>query len=452
MTRIVYIPARADGGKQGLDDFIGAGGDLEELLEGADEYTGVEFVGPDHPVLGEDALQGLVGHCVRAIAPHTEAALVAVLLSMLLGFGNLIHQGAYVRVGPQRHYLNEYAVLVGKSSKARKGTSWAYPEDLLREVDEDWVNGRVVSGLASGEGLIYAVRDPIEAFNQKTQEMEVKDCGISDKRLMVVEGEFARLLRVMGRDGNSLSAVLRDAYDKDRLQNQTKNDPHRATGAHISLIGHITGEEFIRHLNQTEQANGFANRLLIASVGRSKKLPFGGGILENREKLVGELRASAEFGRGVGEVTWGEESRDLWAEEIYPDLSEGEEGLVGAMLGRAETHVLRLGALYAVMDRSRTIEPQHLFAALSLWDYCEASTRLIFGGASGNRVLDTLVEALRNASEGGLTRAEIHRLFSGHTKSSEIERALLTLLSQGRASRTVEETGGRPTERWRFVK
>ena len=452
MPRIADILPAADGGKQGLDDFIGAGGDLGRLLEEAVQYTGVEFGGPEHPVLGEDALKGLAGDCVWAIAPHTEAALVAVLLSMLLGFGNLIHQGAYVRIGPQRHHLNEYAVLVGKSGKARKGTSWAYPEALFREVDEEWANARVVSGLASGEGLIYAVRDPVEAFSRKSGEMEVVDCGVSDKRLMVVEGEFARLLRVMGRDGNSLSAIIRDAYDKDRLQNQTKNDPHKATGAHISLIGHITAEEFIRHLNQTEQANGFANRLLIASVGRSKKLPFGGGIPENHEELVAELRASAEFGRGVGEVTWGAESRDLWAEEIYPELSEGEEGLVGAMLNHAETHVLRLGALYAVMDRSRTIGPQHLFAALSLWDYCEASTRLIFGDASGDRVLDTLVEALRNAGEGGLTRAEIHRLFSGHTKSPEIERALVSLLSQGRASRTFEETGGRPTERWRFVR
>lgn len=451
MPRIIHMPSRPDGGKQGLDDFISAGGNLAELLDGAIEYTGFESVNPHSPILSEDALQGLAGHCVRAIDPHTEAAQVAVLVNTLLGFGNLIHQGAYVRIGPQRHHLNEYAVLVGRSGKARKGTSWAYPEALFRKVDEGWANGRVVSGLASGEGLIYTLRDPVEAFSRKSGEMEVTDCGVSDKRLMVVEGEFARLLRVMGRDGNSLSAILRDAYDRDRLQNQTKNDPHRATGAHISLIGHITEEELRRHLNQTEQANGFANRIMFISVGRSKKLPFGGDMPEDHDELVRELRASAEFGRTIGEVKWGEESRDLWAEEIYPDLSEGEEGLVGAMLGRAETHVLRLSALFATMDRSRTIEPQHLFAALSLWDYSEASTRLIFGDASGDPVRDTIIGALQNASDG-LTRTEIHQLFSGHAKSGDIEKALMPLLGQGRVSKSIEETGGRPTERWRFVR
>ena len=139
------------------------------------------------------------------------------------------------------------------------------------------------------------------------------------------------------------------------------------------------------------------------------------------------------------------------SEEIYPDLSEGEEGLVGAMLARAETHVLRLSGLYAVLDRSRTIEPPHLIAALSLWDYAESSARLIFGDVRGDRVLDKIVTALQKAADAGLTRTEIYHLFGNHAKSNDIERALMTLLTEGRASKTAEETGGRPTERWRFV-
>jgi hypothetical protein len=452
MPRVIRIPPGTNGGKQGLDDYRGTGGSIKNLLDEAIPYTGFEPVDPNYPILAKEALQGVPGTCVRSIDPHTEADPVAVLLNMLVGFGNLIHQGAHVLVGPRPQHLKEYTVLVGRSGKARKGTSWEHPEALFRAVDATWADRRVVNGLSSGEGLIYAVRDPDEKYDAKSGEMKVTDPGETDKRLMVVEGEFARVLKVMGREGNSLSAVVRDAYDRDRLQNQTKNDPHRSTGAHVSIVGHITREELLRHLNQTEQANGFANRFLFAMVSRSKVLPRGGGKLENHEELVEELRASVEFGRSAGEITWGEESYLLWAEEIYPDLSEGEEGLVGGILGRAETHVLRVAALYAVMDRSKTIEPPHLFAALSLWDYCEASVRLIFGNASGDRTLDTLVEALRNAGTGGMTRTEIHHLFSGHTKSHEIERALVTLLGQGRASRIYEETGGRRIERWRFVR
>lgn len=54
------------------------------------------------------------------------------------------------------------------------------------------------------------------------------------------------------------SVVLREAWDGDQLRTLTKNSPTKATGAHVSLVGHVTKEELLRHLNETEQANGFA--------------------------------------------------------------------------------------------------------------------------------------------------------------------------------------------------
>ena len=150
-------------------------------------------------------------------------------------------------------------MLVGRSSKARKGTFGGLPaRPFSGKVDESWADRRVISGLSSGEGLIYAVRDPVEKYDAKSDEMKVIDRGESDKRLMIVEGEFSRVLKVMSREGNSLSSILRDAYDRDFLQNQTKNDPHRATGAHISLIGHITQEELLGTSTRPSRPTGSA--------------------------------------------------------------------------------------------------------------------------------------------------------------------------------------------------
>ena len=58
----------------------------------------------------------------------------------------------------------------------------------------------------------------------------------------------------MRRDGNTLSVVIREAWDTGGLHTLTKNDPITATDAHISIIGHITIEELLRHLDETEQA------------------------------------------------------------------------------------------------------------------------------------------------------------------------------------------------------
>jgi hypothetical protein len=66
---------------------------------------------------------------------------------------------------------------------------------ICDRVDETWCRNCIAHGLSSGEGLIWNVRDPIlKTVNGETQ---VIDEGITDKRLLVVEGEFANVLKVV---------------------------------------------------------------------------------------------------------------------------------------------------------------------------------------------------------------------------------------------------------------
>jgi hypothetical protein len=274
--------------------------------------------------------------------------------------------------------------------------------------------------------------------------------GVEDKRFCVVEGEFASVLKMMRREGNTHSAVVRQAWDGERLQVLTRKDPMEATGAHISILGHITKAELLRHLTETESANGFANRFMWLMVRRSKELPFGGAWhTVNTASMVKFLRVVLEFGKNAGEIRWGESAKDLWR-EVYGPLSEGKPGLFGAVVGRAEAQALRLAALYAVMDESKTIEHEHLTAALALWDYAEESARYIFGDATGDPVADRILDALRAAGKDGLTRKQIRDIFQRHKSKEEIDRALALLSSMGRVRRESEPTGGRSAERWFF--
>ena len=228
---------------------------------------------------------GLAGDIVRVLEPHTEADPVAILVQFLVGFGSVIGRHAHFVAEADKHFTNLNAVMIGVSSKGRKGTSWGQVRRLFERTDETWTTSCLQSGLSSGEGLIHAVRDPFEkeVKNKKTGEMEtvLEDAGVTDKRLLVMESEFASVLRVAGRDGNTLSAILRDAWDKGSLQTMTKNSAARATGAHISLVGHITADELRRELTSTEAGNGFANRFLWVMVRRSKELPEGGSLQEH---------------------------------------------------------------------------------------------------------------------------------------------------------------------------
>ncbi len=143
---------------------------LREILEAAaataepvrPEAAGPEVLaGPDWPVLADEALYGLAGDIVRAFDPHTEADRAAILLSFLAAFANAAGTDAYCLANNTRHELRIWPVLVGATSKGRKGTSWAPVRAVMERADTEWAKERIVSGLSSGEGLIWAVRDEI---------------------------------------------------------------------------------------------------------------------------------------------------------------------------------------------------------------------------------------------------------------------------------------------------
>jgi hypothetical protein len=398
------------------------------------------------PELDDAARYGLPGDVVRTFEPHTEADPVAVLANLICAFGNIIGRGAFARVGTTEHHLKLFVGLVGETAKGRKGESWGPVKKAMEDVDPGWVSERVVGGLSSGEGLIYHVRD--EVRGERKGEEVILDPGEPDKRLLAVEGELASVLKVMAREGNTLSPTTRQAWDDNRLRTLTKNSPVKATGAHISIIGHITKAELLRHLSDTEAANGFANRFLWLMVRRSKELPFGGDVpQEELKELSKRLDSAIRFGRQSRSIRWGESAREAWA-EVYGPLSEGKAGLFGAVVGRAEAQTLRLAALYAGTDESESIEYEHLAAALALWSYAEESARYIFGDATGDPVADDIAEALRAAGDEGLSRTEIRDLFGRHKGADRINQALGLLQKLGRVHKEDVPTAGRPAERW----
>jgi hypothetical protein len=405
------------------------------------------------PVLAAPAFHGPAGEIVERVAPYSEADPVATLLNLLAALGNVVGPEPHARVQHDRHALRLNIALVGETGKARKGLSWSTPAHLLGHVDAEWLARRVVTGLSSGEGLIYHVRDEREErqpIREKGRVIDyqsvVVDEGVRDKRLFVVEPELASVLKVMNRETNTLSPIIRSAWDSGNLATLTKNNPLRATGAHISIVGHITREELRRELSATECANGFANRFLWLLVRRSKYLPEGAAIPEEQLfPFIAQFQRVIAFARSVGEIRRDNDARTIWA-GVYPSLSAGEPGLVGAILGRAEAQVLRLSCLYALLDESAFVTPTHLKAALAIWDYAAASVRVIYGDALGWPVADTILASLR--TRGSMTRTEISDLFGRHHPAADLDSALAQLQAAGRARGSKRDTGGRPAVVW----
>lgn len=396
------------------------------------------------------AYYGLAGEIIDAIAPYSEGDPVAILLNVLTAYGNVVGSGPHFLVEKSEHHLNMFGVQVGRSAKGRKGIAWSTPKFMFQAIDQDWGEKRIRSGLSSGEGLVYAVRDaryetrPIRVQGRTVgNERVLVDEGEEDKRLLCVEEEFSQCLKVMSREGNILSPILRDAWDGKKLAPMTKHSPIEATGAHVSIIAHITRDELLRYFTSTEQTNGFGNRFTWIFVKRTREIPTPTGCPDEiLNPLIERLGETVNFARKVTTMHRDAEAEVVWR-TVYHDLSAEKEGLVGALLARSEPQVMRLACIYALLDSSDKVRAAHLEASLALWAYVEQSCQFIFGELKGDPAVDKAFEALRQS--GRLTTTDIHNLFGRHADKSEIDRVIRELLKiKGVTSESINDTGGHP--------
>jgi hypothetical protein len=399
--------------------------------------------------LAEDAYHGLAGQIIRRIAPQTEADPAALLVQLLAAFGNAVGTRPHYLADGSRHACKLFVAIVGATSKGRKGTSWGRVREVFAFTDEPWTK-RITSGLSSGEGLIWQIRDPIYKTKTNTKgevEDELVDEGVSDKRVLVFEAELASTMAVMARPGNTLSAIIRGAWDGSDLRMLTKNSSAQSTGAHVSILGHVTRDELLRNLNRTELGNGFANRFLWVCAKRAQVLPFGGEAVDHWASAA-SLREALQFARNTDEIKLGADARAIWA-AVYPDLSDGRPGVLGTVTGRAEAQVVRIAMVYALLDSRSEVGAAHLRAALAVWNYSFASASWIWGDALGDPTADELLDLLRaHPPPLGRTGTQVRDHFGRH-HSAEVARAKAVLLANRLAYFVSEpSTGGAPPQRW----
>jgi hypothetical protein len=388
---------------------------------------------PETPAV--EAYHGVFGAIIEKLAPNTEADPVAILAQLLVACGSAIGRGPHFQVEATPHHTNEFVLLVGDTAKARKGSSLDHVARLMHAADPDFPR-RLVTGLSSGEGVVWALRDAQDG-----------DPGAAEKRLLIIEPEFASVLKAASREISTLSPTLRSGWDARPLQLLTKTTPVRATDTHISIIGHITAHELRRHATSIEIANGFLNRFLIICCRRVRLLPEGGKIDPlARSGLPRYLASAIQHARSVGPVRFDQHARALWS-ATYRQLTQPADGLPGHLTARAEAHTIRLALIYALIDGQTRIYEQHLQAALALWDYAQRSAAWTLGHSTGDPIAEQIHTALLRSPEG-LTRTQIRDLCHRNLPAGRVDQALAALTAAGRVTHQRTLTAGRPAELW----
>jgi Protein of unknown function (DUF3987) len=418
------------------DDTLSASSALSAVpttQEGDESLSAVPLCPHDAwPILPEAALYGLAGEVVRTIQPETEADPAALLLTFLTMYGAAVGRGPHAMADGAEHPARLFTVIVGKSAKARKGTSEKQIRRVFERADSRFTEERILNGFGSGEALVDAVDASLPG---------------ADTRLLVQEAEWARILSVCSRDGATLSPLLRQAWDGDILSVRSRGKGVvKAAGAHVCVLAHITVNELHAKLNDVDVANGYANRHLFGLARRAERLLPTGGHLDDAvlTNLGKKTTTALSRARKVGLMQRTPEAEALWA-RLYSEMADDDsDGLLGSITARDSAQVLRLSVVYALCDGSSLIGVSHVEAAWAVWSYCRASAAYIFGDSLGNPEADKLLAALHDAGPEGLSGRDIDRVFGGHLRKPAQDAVIATLVKRGLAATYTKDTGGRP--------
>ncbi len=403
-------------------------------------------------------LYGLVGEVARAGSKGNESNPFAIATNFLAYLSCAIGRGTFLQIGNTEHHPRIFSLHVGRSGRGRKGDSLGLVikiDELIRAHAPMLCPQIHRGGLSSREGLAALIHD---GYAQGSQEVP----AITDKRLWVVESEFANVLQQSRRKGNTLSTALRDCWDGVCIKPATKNNRVFASNPHVCLSGAITPNELTALMSSKDLSNGFANRFLIVWAERTKITAFPQPTpAKEIEYLATRTREVLNFAKAdshlesnwlqmelspSGKWHYGQMYRNVLAQDL------GSER-ISAILERRAPMLLRLAMVFALCDLSTKIEIAHLDAALAWITFCSDSVQYVFSTAKEaaltervSRNSNLLLQYL--SDQGQATRSDILReCFKGHLNKLEIDACLDNLLNSSPPQilvKQIERIEGKP--------
>ena len=396
---------------------------------------GQSAAGDTPPVFPDAALCGILGEIVKAADPTTEAHPAGVLGSLLTMVSGLIGPKPHLQIGNSRHPLLIWTLLMGSTGRGRKGEAMSTARRFVQQAYDEYF-AIAVGGLSTGEGLIERIRD-------RDEDDQDSGIGTDDKRLVVIESEFAVVLARAKREGNTLSTIMRQAWEGDALVVLNRK-PIKASSSHVAVSGHISRVEFRAKSSQADMAGGSYNRFLPLHVARSKVLPIPDGVDEETlSDLCPRLRKAIEAAREIDKISMDTAAKALWSRPdtgIYAALTSGadEDGPTAQFTQRAAPYTLRIAGLYAALDARPWIADHHLEAAYALIQYAVASAQYVHQGTPNQAELerdqlrrDLIANAVDKAGPTGLTRAEVSALFGRNLSKDTLGELIGAVVKDG---------------------
>ncbi len=424
------------------------------------------------PKATPDMFPGFIGKFVHACCINTEAVPVAVATYLFAWFSSHIGRIRYLTIGDERRWLNDYFLLVGPSGMG-KGVSGKGPARAFHRMQEfmevtfqhayDAGQGEGLKhcpslkvhfgGLSSGEGLGFALDDGEDSPEENEEGKNQLRRQVTDKRILIIESELGNTLSQFSRQGNTLSAHLRNGYDGIDIRPLTKRDRVNVSDPYICLLGNITPHELIQFdENKLLSSNGLLNRMLMIWIQQGQLVPRPRGLSQDTLDQFAQLLAERimKARKGYFETHWrnvrklsapipfSDEAETIW-DSIYSQLvNQPDCSQVSSLTRRHRLHARILSALISLIEGHDKVTADDILCALKWIEYSRQSVVYCYRSQSeqlkaesrhgmARKILYAIV--LLSRKQGCCTRTDIHHFYQNKLKGHNVSLALETLLN-----------------------
>ena len=393
-------------------------------------------------IIPEVCWRGLLKDYREALQGATEACNDFHYFSMLPILGTLLNRSVHTWYAGDL-YPNFFVVLVGESESTKKTTSMRFALNVYNKVKE-LSNAEVVAGISSAEGLIRALGGFVSGGEDADEEETERDGTPS----IIFLEEMASLLRKARQDSvTNLIPKLTELYDlPPEVRLPTRRRPLILRRPFVSMLCGTTPDWMESSLKEEEIMGGFSNRFIYC-VGTAG-VPLAFPLKPDLSRVTLGIAELAAYWRGKGatEIRWSDEARPVWA-DFYDGWRKSREGLSGvlaATTSRITSYAIKMAMLYAIMDKSEELLPEHLEAAVEFAKFCQWSASELFSFfplAQAGKVEAKVIGMLMKKNP--LPQREIHQRIGGRVTADMLARILSGLEAHQRIKLYTAEGGGK---------
>lgn len=390
------------------------------------------------PKADEKCFYGVIGKIADVISQATEALSegVAIELMALVG-ASISPEKIWTPFGAKKTVIRCNGFLVAGTSQG-KGLSSSQLEAFIDKaigINENVISPIFRGGISSPEGVIAQIRDnDLDNINLPPS---------TGNKLLVVDEEISRILKIIKKPNETLSNVLRTTFDGRPLEPLTKFNRIKCERPHVVIYGHVTPRELILNVNEEDVHNGLLNRYPMFYAERKVLKPFPDEIKESViDELASELVEILEWANEKEKmISRSECFEELWI-SVYPQLATMGKGdcFEESMMARVRQYTTMYSMLFAALDKSEVMYAKHLESALAWIKYWQDSIGYLFNIKKQEANESLLIEASekilnfikREIHENGghaIGKSPITKKFSGKYDGQLIQDAIENLAS-----------------------